>query len=183
MIQYIKTILISSTLLGTCLLSGCATQAPKSFSDSSLASSISSQTQAPASVDTSNSKMPDSLYALALLHEQQKAWHGTPYRLGGHSRKGVDCSWFVMHTYSNLFHIKLPRVTVNQVKQGIYVPKKNIQTGDLVFFKTGRGPNGYHVGIYVKDDLFLHVSSRKGVKYSSLNSSYWRRAYWQARRL
>ena len=66
---------------------------------------------------------------------------------------------------------------------GQYIEKEDIQTGDLVFFKTGRGPNGYHVGIYVKEDKFLHASTKGGVVYSSLNSDYWRKTYWQARRI
>ena len=54
---------------------------------------------------------------------------------------------------------------------------------DLIFFKTGRGPNGYHVGIYVKEDKFLHASTRGGVVYSSMNNPYWSKAFWQVRRI
>ncbi|MBF1255657.1 MAG: C40 family peptidase, partial [Haemophilus sp.] len=60
---------------------------------------------------------------------------------------------------------------------------EDIQTGDLIFFKTGRGPNGYHVGIYVKEDKFLHASTKGGVIYSSMNSPYWKKAFWQVRRV
>ena len=54
----------------------------------------------------------------------------------------------------------LPRSTTEQANYGKHVRKKDIQTGDLIFFKTGRGPNGYHVGIYVKEDKFFHASTR-----------------------
>ena len=114
----------------------------------------------------------DPIMAIALLSEQQYEWAGTPYVLGGSGRKGFD-----------RFGIKLPRQTKDQANYGQYIDKADIQTGDLVFFKTGRGPNGYHVGIYVKEDKFLHASTKGGVIYSSLNSDYWRKAYWQARRI
>lgn len=125
----------------------------------------------------------DPIMAIALLSEQQYEWAGTPYVLGGSGRKGVDCSGFVQTTFFDRFGIKLPRQTKEQANYGQYIDKADIQTGDLVFFKTGRGPNGYHVGIYVKEDKFLHASTKGGVIYSSLNSDYWRKAYWQARRI
>ncbi|MGR6981456.1 NlpC/P60 family protein [Testudinibacter sp. P27/CKL/0425] len=129
------------------------------------------------------SRLPDPIYTMAQLSEQQQQWDRTPYILGGNSRRGVDCSGFVMRTFADRFDIPLPRTTSAQAKQGVYIERSNVQTGDLVFFKTGRGPNGYHVGIYVKDDLFLHASTKGGVIYSSLNSPYWKKAYWQARRV
>ena len=125
----------------------------------------------------------DPIMAIALLSEQQYEWAGTPYVLGGSGRKGVDCSGCVQTTFFDRFGIKLPRQTKDQANYGQYIDKADIQTGDLVFFKTGRGPNGYHVGIYVKEDKFLHASTKGGVIYSSLNSDYWRKAYWQARRI
>lgn len=128
-------------------------------------------------------QLNDPIMVIALLSEQQREWAGTPYRLGGQSQKGIDCSGFVQKTFLDRFNIALPRMTSQQAKYGKLIPKKDIQTGDLVFFKTGRGPNGYHVGIYVKDDLFLHASTKGGVIYSSLNSPYWSKKYWQARRI
>ncbi|MBN6067270.1 C40 family peptidase [Aggregatibacter actinomycetemcomitans] len=125
----------------------------------------------------------DPIMAIVLLSEQQYEWAGTPYRIGGQSRSGVDCSGFVQTTFFDRFGIKLPRQTKDQANYGQYIEKGDIQTGDLVFFKTGRGPHGYHVGIYVKEDKFLHASTKGGVIYSSLNSDYWRKAYWQARRI
>ncbi|MGB8668056.1 MAG: NlpC/P60 family protein, partial [Serratia inhibens] len=55
--------------------------------------------------------------------------------------------------------------------------------GDLVFFKTGAGENGLHVGIYDTNDQFIHASTSRGVIRSSLDNVYWKRAYWQARRI
>lgn len=128
-------------------------------------------------------KLDDPIMVIASLSEQHREWKNTPYLLGGQTRQGIDCSGFVQKTFIDRFGINLPRITTTQAKAGKYINKTNLQTGDLVFFKTGRGPNGYHVGIYVKDDLFLHASTKGGVIYSSLNSPYWQRTYWQARRI
>ncbi|MDA3977447.1 NlpC/P60 family protein [Gallibacterium sp. AGMB14963] len=130
-----------------------------------------------------HSRMPDPIYTMAQLSEQQREWYRTPYRIGGNTRSGVDCSGFVMRTFADRFSIQLPRTTTAQSQVGIRVPLEDIQTGDLVFFKTGRGPNGYHVGIYVKNNQFLHASTSGGVIYSSLNNPYWSKAFWQVRRL
>ncbi|WP_420801008.1 C40 family peptidase [Phocoenobacter skyensis] len=125
----------------------------------------------------------DPIFRIVRLIEQHRQWKGTRYRLGGMSRSGVDCSGFTLVTFRDAFGISLPRTTVLQAKKGKYIPKKDLQPGDLVFFKTGLGPHGKHVGIYVKDGKFLHASSKKGVIYSNLNSVYWKKVYWQARRL
>ncbi len=117
------------------------------------------------------------------LVKQHNVWKGTRYRLGGMSRNGIDCSGFTLVTFRDLFRLRLPRTTVLQAKIGRYVAKKSLQPGDLIFFKTGRGPFGRHVGIYVKNGVFLHASASKGVRYSKLNNPYWKRVYWQARRL
>lgn len=120
---------------------------------------------------------------IARLNAYQKSWRGTGYRLGGTSRKGVDCSGFTQATFRDLFGIQLPRMTVDQAKKGRKIPKSQLQAGDLVFFNTGRGPNGKHVGVYIKNGQFMHASTKKGVIYSDLNSPYWSKTFWQARRL
>ncbi len=125
----------------------------------------------------------DPIMAMAILNDQQYEWRGTPYVLGGQSRKGVDCSGFVQTTFKNRFGINLPRSTKDQANYGKKISLKQVKTGDLVFFKTGRGPHGYHVGIYVKEDQFVHASTKGGVIFSSLNSPYWKKAYWQTRRI
>lgn len=128
-------------------------------------------------------RIDDPIMAIAMLSEQQYEWAGTPYVLGGQSRNGIDCSGFVQKTFMDRFNISLPRTTSDQAGYGKLVRKQDIQTGDLVFFKTGRGPNGYHVGIYVKEDKFLHASTKGGVIYSSMNSPYWTKTFWQVRRI
>lgn len=137
----------------------------------------------PSKVQTYKTHKIESNKTVSLLQQQHSRWKGTRYRLGGTTKKGVDCSGFTLVTYRDLFGINLPRMTVDQARKGKKVAKNALKAGDLVFFNTGRGPNGKHVGIYVKDGQFLHASSKQGVTYSSLNSPYWSKAYWQARRL
>lgn len=117
------------------------------------------------------------------LEQHRKSWAGTRYVLGGTTKRGVDCSGFTQVTYQELFGKSLPRMTVDQAKVGKKIARDQLKTGDLVFFNTGRGPNGKHVGIYVKNGEFLHASTKKGVIYSNLNNPYWNKAFWQARRL
>ena len=129
------------------------------------------------------SNLDDQIMVIANLSEHQQEWQGTRYRIGGNSKSGVDCSGFMQITFRDLFGIDLPRMTVDQAKEGTKISKSELRTGDLVFFNTGRGPNGKHVGVYVKNGQFLHASTKGGVMYSDMDSPYWTKTFWQARRL
>ena len=129
------------------------------------------------------SNLDDQIMVIANLSEHQQEWQGTRYRIGGNSKSGVDCSGFMQITFRDLFGIDLPRMTVDQGKEGTKISKSELRTGDLVFFNTGRGPNGKHVGVYVKNGQFLHASTKGGVIYSDMDSPYWTKTFWQARRL
>jgi cell wall-associated NlpC family hydrolase len=115
---------------------------------------------------------------LQQLYAQYQQWQGTPYRLGGQSRNGIDCSAFVQTTFHDRFGITLPRTTRQQVHVGVQIAKAELQAGDLVFFR-----NGQHVGIYLEEDKFLHASTRLGVTISSMNNIYWSRKYWRSIRV
>lgn len=108
-------------------------------------------------------------------------WKGTPYRLGGMSKKGIDCSAFAKTVYSNEFSVSLPRTTGEQKREGRKIKKSELQIGDLVFFKTGR--RTLHVGIYMGSKRFLHASTTNGVMISGINEDYWVRNYIEARRV
>lgn len=120
-----------------------------------------------------------------LTQQRWLAWHqqwaGTPHRLGGASKQGIDCSAYVQKGYKELFGVALPRQTKQQSKTGHAVSRKHLRTGDLIFFKTALLAR--HVGVYMGDGTFLHVSSSKGVTRSSLGNSYWKKNYWKARRV
>ncbi len=108
-------------------------------------------------------------------------WEGTPYRLGGNSRNGIDCSAFVQNAYKSVFEMKVPRTTLGQAKLGTSVKKSDVLPGDLVLFKTSRSVR--HVGVVVNGNKFMHVSEKRGVMISALDNVYWRKKYWKAVRV
>ena len=112
---------------------------------------------------------------LAKLYQQHEKWHGTPYRIGGNSRAGIDCSGFVQVTYKDLFGLNLPRTTTQQFRSGPHVNRADLKTGDLVFFRHGR-----HVGIYLENHRFLHASTSRGVMISDIRNPYWTQHYWRS---
>ncbi|MFC6673676.1 NlpC/P60 family protein [Marinobacterium aestuariivivens] len=114
------------------------------------------------------------------LYAHHLDWRGTPYRLGGLDRKGIDCSGFIQRTFRDRFNRNLPRTTAALVGVGAAVPRDQLNAGDLVFFKIGRRTR--HAGIYIEDGRFLHASTSQGVIISRLDTPYWARHYWTARR-
>ncbi|MCL1059369.1 NlpC/P60 family protein [Shewanella gelidimarina] len=134
---------------------------------------------------TNNSKVTVALDNAAAVKIQlmqlHSEWKGTPYRFGGMSKRGIDCSGFVALGFKDKFGITLPRTTDEQRSIGQSVSKSQLREGDLVFFKTGWSTR--HVGIYIGNHQFLHASTSQGVMISSLNNSYWKQKYWLARRL
>jgi cell wall-associated NlpC family hydrolase len=117
----------------------------------------------------------------AKLMESYEQWKGTPYRLGGTTRSGVDCSAFVQIVMRQQFRVDLPRTTEQQLTVGSRVRKSSLRTGDLVFFQTGR--RTLHVGIMLDNNRFMHASTSSGVMISSLNERYWSSRYLRARRV
>ncbi|ATG00811.1 MULTISPECIES: C40 family peptidase [Lelliottia] len=130
-----------------------------------------------------NPRLSDSITVIANLNDQLQHWRGAPYRYGGMSRGGVDCSGFVLMTFRDKFDLQLPRETRMQAEIGTQIDKGDLLPGDLVFFKTGSGESGLHVGIYDTDNQFIHASTSRGVMRSSLDNVYWRKNFWQARRI
>ena len=101
---------------------------------------------------------------------------GVPYRFGGESRRGIDCSAFVQRVYQ-YFSIDLPRTAREQFKAGVRVSKNDLQVGDLIFFQTyAKFPS--HVGIYVGGGKMIHASSRyKKVTISKLDLPYYQKRF------
>ncbi|ASU22260.1 hydrolase [Vibrio qinghaiensis] len=108
-------------------------------------------------------------------------WQGVPYRLGGETLNGVDCSAFVQIAFKDAWQIPLPRTTRSQSQTGFEVNYQNAQRGDLVFFRTSRTSN--HVGVYLGDKKFMHASTSKGVMISRMDNPYWASKFWQFRRI
>lgn len=115
------------------------------------------------------------------LERQYKLYKGTPYRYGGTTKKGFDCSGFVGKVYKDALKIQLPRTTKQIATKGRKVSKKNLKVGDLLFFRPTRRYR--HVGIYMGNGYFMHSSTSKGVIKSRLDNVYWKKKYKQARRI
>lgn len=99
---------------------------------------------------------------------------GTPYRPGGASPRGFDCSGLVRYSFGHA-GIEVPRTAAEQFARARPVGQRALQPGDLVFFKT-RGRKISHVGIYVGQRRFVHApSGGKQVSVDSLDDPYWRR--------
>jgi cell wall-associated NlpC family hydrolase len=111
-----------------------------------------------------------------------KTFLGTPYRDGGTTRNGLDCSGLVMTVYDE-FDIRLPRTSLDQSRVGSDIALARMKPGDLVFFKTSRAPVS-HVGIYIGSGRFIHAStSARSVRIDDMDSAYFRPRFVTARRL
>jgi len=103
-------------------------------------------------------------------------WYGTPYRFGGSSKDGIDCSAFAGNLMTAVFGIGLPRMAKEQYKVCEHVQKNNLEEGDLVFFHTTRKGIS-HVGVYLGNNKFVHASLNYGVTISDLGDGYYARAF------
>src|SRR5690554_537198 len=106
------------------------------------------------------------------LADYYESWLGVPHRMGGMTKQGVDCSGFVYNVYSEVYGIKLSR-TASQMSQAVKKINRNeMKEGDLIFFARGTS-KPHHVGIYLKDNNFVHTSTSRGVTISNLEDKYW----------
>jgi cell wall-associated NlpC family hydrolase len=120
--------------------------------------------------------------AVPALVATAETYLGVPYRYGGVSRDGLDCSGLVMSVYRK-HDIQLPRTSAQQFRVGRPVAPSALRAGDLVFFANGRGRVN-HVGIYAGQGRFIHAStSRHAVRYDSLREGYFRDRFAGARRV
>jgi LysM repeat protein len=121
-----------------------------------------------------------------MLVKVAKGFMGAPYKYGGETVRGLDCSAFVKKIY-DIFDVQLPRSAREQFKIGHKITKDELAVGDLVFFKTKRYIKyPTHVGIYIGDDNFIHSSSNRsklGVKIDALSSNFYSKTFIGATRV
>ena len=111
-------------------------------------------------------------------------WKGAPYRLGGSSKNGIDCSQFTKRLYKDVYSERLEDVAYKQWNQTKRVSKASLEVGDIVFFSSKISPSGWHCGIYIGNNKFVHSSNRReGVKISDLSEYPYNRSYKGAGRL
>lgn len=119
------------------------------------------------------------------LYKEIKTWLGTPYSGGGHTKQvGTDCSGFVMEIYLTVYNIALERRgSLQYSKNCTPIEKSELREGDLVFFHGGSGDRITHVGLYLKNNKFVHASSSRGVVVSDLTHKYYVDHYYSAGRV
>ncbi len=132
------------------------------------------------------------------LQQAMRKFYGAPYRYGGTTPAGVDCSGLVLAVYQRL-GLSLPRTAADQFSAGDPVPVNQLRFGDVVFFNrycyrkekvaymASMFPPEHltevcHAGIYLGDGRFLHASTNRGVEISRLDADAWRRSLAGARR-
>lgn len=116
-----------------------------------------------------------------------RSYRGTPYRYGGTTRSGMDCSALIFHAFQPV-GINMPRTSEAQSKIGKKVNGKSLERGDLVFFSTGKSKRKVsHAGIVTETSrgniIFIHSSTSLGVTEDKLDNSYWSKAFRFGRRV
>jgi lipoprotein Spr/probable lipoprotein NlpC len=112
-----------------------------------------------------------------------ESWMGTPYRYGGCTRFGVDCSCLVKSLYEEVFDMDLVRTSRDMFDTLPPVAPEEIREGDILIFRARRGRRIGHVGLYLKDGKFVHASRRHGVAIAEMENAYFRKRFVAARRV
>ena len=109
------------------------------------------------------------------LYKELKRWLGTPYVYAAHTcGEGTDCSGMVMEVYLEVYGIKVHRNSAKMLEENCRViDLDDLKEGDLVFFCTSSDGHVSHVGIYLKENKFVHASSSRGVAVDDLRQNYY----------
>lgn len=113
------------------------------------------------------------------LLRELASWVGVPYKHAHNDKMGTDCSGLSFAVFKKLYNKNLERSSDGQyIKNCVKVNRTSARTGDLVFFAINNKRQISHVGIYLKNDKFIHASSYKGVVVSDLNDDYYRKYFY-----
>ena len=102
-------------------------------------------------------------------------WYGAPYRLGGTTKKGIDCSAFTQFLFAGVYGLSIPRTARDQYNLTNHISRTQLKEGDLIFFNTRGGVS--HVGVFLHNNKFVHASTSGGVMISDIFDEYWARKF------
>ncbi len=120
-----------------------------------------------------------------MLYKEIKGWLGTPYKYGGNTKNGVDCSGFVVQIYKAVYRKQIERNSAMIFQKNCrLIDVDDLQEGDLLFYCTSKNANKIsHVGIYLKENKFAHASASNGVKISDITEDYFIDHFYAAARV
>lgn len=108
-------------------------------------------------------------------------WYGVPYKYGGKTKTGVDCSGFASALLRDVYAISLAGSAQSMYEGCDHVAEKNLQEGDLVFFKIN-SKNVSHVGVYLQNRRFVHASTKRGITINNLDEAYYKKYFFKGGR-
>lgn len=113
------------------------------------------------------------------LYKEVESWLGTPYKYGGQTKKGTDCSGLVVEIYRKIYGKKLYRSSYEIYEKNCeHIDKDELREGDLVFFITSKkGKRINHIGLYLKNNKFVHSTTKRGVIITDLSENYYKKRF------
>jgi len=153
----------------------------------------SSQTTTEQNSSANNTKQIKKKYAALLAVDENKienvalyalidSWYATPYKYGGCSKDGVDCSNFAAVIYKEIYKKQLTGSSASIFNQCKAIQKDELEEGDLLFFKIGSNTIS-HIGVYLHNNKFVHATTKKGVMINDLDEVYYKKYFFKAGRV
>jgi lipoprotein Spr len=172
--------MIRFTLLAFIALTVVACSGPKKTTRSDYPEFVWDDQASPVTIETNEEpRKPATSSTDKNLRAAIDEWLGTPYKWGGTTKEGADCSGFALRIYEEVYGKALPGRRVEDFLQSVeIVSKLDARPGDLVFFKI-KGRRVDHVGIYLGNDSFVHASTSKGIIISSLKDAYYQNHFFK----
>ena len=194
--RMLSTVSISATIIASLLFIACGSSKkattnyetivlPPSVPAKTVDPGISTERQTQIKYAAFLKTSPDSLSNIKLYAFIDR-WLNTPYKWGGIDEKGIDCSAFMQRLLQDVYQIHIPRTSVEQFFTRNVEPFHDghyFSEGDLVFFSTIPGKPISHVGLYLKNKVFVNASSSNGVSLANLDDPYWKKRYVAAGRV
>ena len=172
---------IHTLLIFLLVLSGCGVMKPSPIYTSGRGANTKAAKSAKSTPLATAARLTSPI-KLSML-KSINGYRGVPYKWGGDTMKGMDCSGFTMKVFGESANLNIPHNAAAQYKLGAKISRRQLKFGDLVFFRDIESKGVSHVGIYIGNEEFVHASLSKGVVNSSMNQEYYKKRYVSARRI